>query len=292
MPWLPTAGATAEIIEILQTRGARFLAELLSDTNRLPEDLENGLRDGIARGWLTSDSFSSLRLLLGKRQSKNSYARTRSSRSRAARLTRASGRPWSASQPRGSAALQPWGAQGRWVLLCQPPAESPATLNNELAYQSPTIPNDELAEIFAEQLLRRWGVVFYDLFALENCALPWREVQWAMRRLEARGVILGGRFVSGFTGEQFALPAAADELRWVSKQPRTQQAVTVSATDPLNLTGVLTGTPRVPALHTRQVSYLDGALITSDPTDNPTSNSGHQATHSPPTTNPKQLTAI
>ena len=319
VPWLPTAGVTAEIIEILQTRGARFLAELLSDTNRLPEDLENGLRDGIARGWLTSDSFSSLRLLLGKRQSKNSYARsnyarTRSSRSRAARLTRASGRPWSASQPLGSAALQPWGAQGRWVLLCQPqpdndelanqPVSQPAA--NHHSTDEPAIPNDELAEIFAEQLLRRWGVVFYDLFALENCALPWREVQWAMRRLEARGVILGGRFVSGFTGEQFALPAAADELRWVAKQPRTQQTVTISATDPLNLTGVLTGTPRVPALHTRQVSYLDGQAVTGNdpgdayghkppPNSSPATARNHKpqpTNNNPPAANPRQLTAI
>ena len=305
MPWLPTAGATAEIIEILQTRGARFLAELLSDTNRLPEDLENGLRDGIARGWLTSDSFSSLRLLLGKRQSKSSYARTRSSQSRAARLTRASGRPWSASQPRDSAALQPWGAQGRWVLLCQPPAAAPTdglagqSAVNHHSTDEPTIPNDELAEIFAEQLLRRWGVIFYDLFALENCALPWREVQWAMRRLEARGVILGGRFVSGFTGEQFALPAAVDELRWVTQQPRTQQSVTVGATDPLNLTGVLTGTPRVPALHTRQVSYLDGQAVAShDPADassSPTTPNNHDpqpTNNNQPAANPRQLTPI
>jgi len=117
---------------------------------------------------------------------------------------------------------------------------------------------DELAEIFAEQLLRRWGIVFRDLFVLENCSLPWREVLWALRRLEARGIILGGRFVSGFVGEQFALPAAADELRFVSRQPRTAEKVTINATDPLNLTGILTGTERIPALHTRQVSYVDG----------------------------------
>lgn len=300
-PLYPTAGATAEILETLQAKGARFLAELMSDTNRLPQDLENGLRDGIARGLLTSDSFSSLRLLLNggysSRLTSRSLVTSSASRSPASRnpasrrLARNSGRPWSSSRAGTGRFTQTgarhWGAQGRWVLLTQPgntqlenlDATHAAPPPDTHANHPPDTDTDELAEIFAEQLLRRWGIVFRDLFVLENCSLPWREILWALRRLEARGIIQGGRFVSGFVGEQFALPAAADELRFVSKQPRTAEKVTINATDPLNLTGILTGTERIPAIHTRQVSYIDGFPADRIPEDGfPASNSNGLST--------------
>src|SRR5262249_34110294 len=70
-----------------------------------------------------------------------------------------------------------------------------------------------LAEAVAEQLLARWGVVFRDVVAREQLALPWRDVLWALRRMEARGTARGGRFVTGFTGEQYALPQAGQPLR-------------------------------------------------------------------------------
>ena len=73
--------------------------------------------------------------------------------------------------------------------------------------------HDALAEAIAEQLLVRWGVVFRDVVARETIALPWRDVVWALRRMEARGTARGGRFVTGFAGEQFALPEAVDQLR-------------------------------------------------------------------------------
>ena len=69
---------------------------------------------------------------------------------------------------------------------------------------------ETLAEAVAEQLLARWGVVFRDLVARETLAVPWREILWALRRLEARGTIRGGRFVTGFVGEQYALPDAVE----------------------------------------------------------------------------------
>ena len=73
----------------------------------------------------------------------------------------------------------------------------------------------------AEQLLARWGVVFRDLVARETLALPWRELVWALRRLEARGKSRGGRFVTGFVGEQFALPEAVEGLRPTRRRART-----------------------------------------------------------------------
>lgn len=117
---------------------------------------------------------------------------------------------------------------------------------------------DELAEAVAEQLLCRWGVLFRDLAVREHLALPWREIQWALRRLEARGVILGGRFVTGFSGEQYALPEAVEALAAVRRDTTRGERITICAADPLNLTGVVTPGPRVPALQTRTIVYEDG----------------------------------
>jgi ATP-dependent Lhr-like helicase len=94
----------------------------------------------------------------------------------------------------------------------------------------------------------------------ENLAVSWRDLLWAMRRMEARGTLRGGRFVSGFSGEQFALPEAVDALRSVRKLKPSGERVTVSAADPLNLAGIVLPGPRVPALPTNSVTYTDGAV--------------------------------
>ncbi|MBA2327698.1 MAG: hypothetical protein H0V95_13800 [Actinobacteria bacterium] len=117
---------------------------------------------------------------------------------------------------------------------------------------------EELAEAFAELLLNRWGVVFRDLARRESIRFPWRDVQRALRRLEDRGLVRGGRFASGFSGEQFALPAAAEQLSHVRKLPLTEERVVVNATDPLNLVGTITPGAAVPAVRTRRVVYVDG----------------------------------
>jgi ATP-dependent helicase Lhr and Lhr-like helicase len=103
-------------------------------------------------------------------------------------------------------------------------------------------------------------VVFRDLLARENLAVPWRDVLWAFRRLEARGLIRGGRFVNGFSGEQYAHPDAVDVLREVRKRPRAGETVRLSAVDPLNLVGVILPGPRIPAVLTNTVTYVDGAV--------------------------------
>jgi len=122
---------------------------------------------------------------------------------------------------------------------------------------------DELAEAVAEQLLARWGVVFRDLLVRETLVVPWREVLWALRRMEARGTIRGGRFVTGFSGEQYALPDAVDVLRSGRRLGRTGETIRISAADPLNLAGIVLPGPRVPALPTNSVTYVDGALASS-----------------------------
>jgi len=126
--------------------------------------------------------------------------------------------------------------------------------------REPVTDRDRLAEALAEQLLARWGIVFRDVVARESLALPWRDVVWALRRLEARGVIRGGRFVAGFTGEQFALPEAVERLAAMRARPRAGERVRICGSDPLNLVGILTPGERIPAVATREIVYLDGRV--------------------------------
>jgi ATP-dependent Lhr-like helicase len=127
-------------------------------------------------------------------------------------------------------------------------------------FQPEPSPTDELAEKVARQLLARYGVVFRDLVARENFTVAWRDVLRAMRRMEMRGDVRGGRFVSGFVGEQYALPEAVDGLRRTRREPRTGETVRINAADPLNLAGIITPGPRVPAVHTNAVIFTDGVV--------------------------------
>jgi ATP-dependent Lhr-like helicase len=104
------------------------------------------------------------------------------------------------------------------------------------------------AEAFARVLLRRWGVVFRDLLARETLAPAWRDLLVALRRMEARGEIRGGRFVSGFIGEQYALPEAVELLRAARRDDGPRPALDISAADPLNLLGIVLPGARVSAI--------------------------------------------
>lgn len=109
----------------------------------------------------------------------------------------------------------------------------------------------ERVQNWAEQLLHRWGVLFRDLLAREPGAPPWRELLYVLRRMEARGQIRGGRFVAGFTGEQFAVPEALDLLRAVRRSETASLPVEVPSADPLNLTGIILPGTRVSPLATQ-----------------------------------------
>ena len=223
---VPAAGAVAEVVASLRENGPRFASELAADTGRILTDIESALWDGVARGLLTADGFEAIRSL-------TSGARREPRRDRSlSRLRRG---------PVGSTA-----AAGRWSLV-----EASMTASRAVAAGAstgnPELDRDELVEAVADQLLQRWGVLFYDLVKVEDLVIPWRELQWALRRLEDRGLIRGGRFVKGFTGEQFALPAAVDGLNDIRKAGPSTRTVTVCGTDPLNLTGVILPGDRVPA---------------------------------------------
>ena len=157
---------------------------------------------------------------------------------------RAQGRQRALGRRRASAWRE--GGEGRWA-----PLPDAAAVDDR----------DALAETVAEQLLARWGVVFWDLMTRETLAVPWREVIWALRRMEARGLIRGGRFVSGFVGEQYALPDAVEELRRVRRTERSGELVRVSAADPLNLVGIAVPGARVPAVRSNSIVYRDGLPV-------------------------------
>ncbi len=127
---------------------------------------------------------------------------------------------------------RPRHAAGRWALTSR---------------QAGGAGGEERVRRFAQQLLLRWGVLFRDLLARETIAPPWRELLPVLRRLEAQGEIRGGRFVAGFTGEQYARPEAIDLLRAVRRAAATG-SVDVAPADPLNLTGIILPGPRVSAI--------------------------------------------
>jgi ATP-dependent Lhr-like helicase len=122
---------------------------------------------------------------------------------------------------------------------------------------------DALAEAFAWTLLRRYGVVFRRMLARETTGITWRELVHVYRRLEARGEIRGGRFVSGMSGEQFALPDAVERLREVRRTPADDRLVTISAADPLNLTGIITPGDRLRTVASNRIVYVRGVPVSA-----------------------------
>jgi ATP-dependent Lhr-like helicase len=116
-------------------------------------------------------------------------------------------------------------------------------------------------EQWAWQLLRRWGVVFRDLLIRESSAPRWYELLQVYRRLEARGEIRGGRFITGVGGEQFAAGDTVRLLRKLRSEDDDGRVVTLSAADPLNLAGIITPGPRVPSTAANQVVYRKGRAV-------------------------------
>jgi ATP-dependent Lhr-like helicase len=134
---------------------------------------------------------------------------------------------------------RPRHAAGRWALMERGSGETDA-------------------EFFARQLLDRWGVVFRDLLAREPLAPAWRDLLVVLRRMEARGEIRGGRFVSGYVGEQFARPEALDLLRHIRRTGATDEQIDIALADPLNLTGIVLPGPRTSALAQGSLRLRDG----------------------------------
>jgi ATP-dependent Lhr-like helicase len=142
-------------------------------------------------------------------------------------------------------AARPRHSTGRWSLL----------------YSGESTDRNVALEAICWMLLRRYGIVFREVLTRESILPKWREVLITLRRLEDRGEIRGGRFVSGFLGEQFALPVAVESLRAMRKEGASGEIVMVSAADPLNLVGILVPGDRVASNSGRFVSFRDGVAL-------------------------------
>jgi ATP-dependent helicase Lhr and Lhr-like helicase len=221
---LPLSHSGRAVLEVLDERGASFFGDLVNATGLLRTEVEKGLGEVVAWGLVTSDSFAGLRALLVPSDRR---------------------RPIGGFRRRGRTA--PFGVEtaGRWSRVR---AGAP-------------LPEEQIAEAIAWQLLRRYGVVFRRLVTRETLLAPWRDVLRVYRRLEARGEVRGGRFVGGFSGEQYALPEAVGLLRAVRREEATGELVSVSGADPLNLVGIITPGDVVPGLTTNRILYRDGIPV-------------------------------
>ncbi|WP_176722351.1 DEAD/DEAH box helicase [Candidatus Thiosymbion oneisti] len=219
------------LLDLLQTRGARFFADLVSDSGRLRTEVTTALGELVAAGRVTADGFAGLRALIAPAASSVTTRRRRGN---------------SSIDP-----IDPIDRAGRWDALPTPGAgaqpESPAAQSVRL-------------EKLAHQLIQRYGLVMRRILERERGLPPWRELLRAYWRLEARGEVRGGRFVTGFSGEQFAHPEAVAALRR-HREPGPESPVVVSATDPVNLTGVLTPGERVAAILGNRVLYRQGIPV-------------------------------
>jgi ATP-dependent Lhr-like helicase len=191
--------------KVLRERGALFAREIGKHARLLPAYVDSGLAALVARGLVTCDAYAGLRGLLVP-----------------------------ASRRRGGASEQ----TGRWSLLDA--GGEPA------APSEPVRSVDEAtAEAVARRLLSRTGVVFRRTLVRERVPVAWRDLLRALRRMELRGEVRGGRFVAGFDGEQYAMPEAVTLLRSVRRSTEERPPLVVAASDPLNQRGILTPDERV-----------------------------------------------
>ncbi len=220
------SGDAEAVLAILKTRGALFFSELQAKAKLLPTQLERTLWELVAAGQISGDGFDAVRALTKSKKSATGYLQKRAKRF------------WGGRTP------VPDKSKGRWALMHRPDGNVPPGAD----------------ERWARQLLERYGVFFRDLLARESAAPPWRNLLPVYRRLEARGEIRGGRFITGVSGEQFALPEVVPLLRQERKAEK-DKLIFVSASDPLNLVGILSLGPKVAASASNVLVYLGGKHV-------------------------------
>ncbi len=245
---------------LLATQGAAFTADLQRLSNLTKLQTTTALWELATAGLASADGFDQLRSMMDPRRKSATIAPATSLRKRAAARTTA----------------------GRWSLLAATTPGAPRLDSETWVSHNPTKSAQAAAIAAARQLdaaldaharilLCRYGVLFRELLAREANAPKWRDLLPILRRLEARGEIRGGRFVSGPFGEQYALPEAADSLPKARTQAASRAndpAITVSAADPLNLAGILVPGDRIPAIPGRTVSFLNGVTVDQNPSTN------------------------
>ncbi len=223
---------------LLGERGACFATDLERLLSLSKQQVQRALWELATAGVASADGFDQLRCLMDPRRKPAAAAAVADSLRRRAAV-------------RSTA--------GRWSLLCADAAE--------------VSPEDPIArarlreagiESAARMLLHRYGVLFRDLLVREPNAPKWRDLAGVLRRLEARGEVRGGRFLSGVSGEQFALPEAVDSLRSARHLPKDREVTIVSASDPVNLVGIVVPGARPASVPGKQVRFRDGAFVLSE----------------------------
>src|SRR5262245_6744246 len=222
--------------DALQTDGALFFSELVRRSSLLPSQVEEALSQLAALGLVTADSFDGLRALLVPSHKRPTFGRNIAKHRRRTNL----------------ASIE---FAGRWSLLLRSGGVPGVGASNG------TGPREAAIEKFARVLLRRYGVIFRRLLERESFSATWYELGRIYRRWEARGEIRGGYFVGGVSGEQFALPEAIGLLRSIRKTSPTDEMITLSAADPLNLQGILTPGARIAALTANRILFSNGLPI-------------------------------
>ncbi|HEY0760446.1 MAG TPA: helicase-related protein, partial [Acidisarcina sp.] len=221
----------------LTEQGAMFSGDIVRSLGVPVADVSRALWELVAAGLVTADGFHCLRALIDPRVKSLAASPVRS---KSARQTSAS---------------------GRWCLLG-------SKAQSTLAPGEQAARHEAQVESACSVLLRRYGVVFRDVLDREHTVPRWRDLAAMLRRMEARGEVRGGRFISGFGGEQFALPDAVESLRAMRGRRRSADAakveITVAAADPLNLVGIVIPGERVPSVPGRTVTYINGAVAVTD----------------------------
>jgi ATP-dependent Lhr-like helicase len=247
------SAAAQQLRALLAVQGACFAADLQRLSGLSKPNTNAALWELATAGLAAADGFDQLRALMDPRRKSAAIAQTRDQTPAASLRKRAAARA----------------TAGRWSLLCDPAKPLAATDTAAILYSARR--TDTALDAHARILLCRYGVLFRELLARESNAPKWRDLLPILRRLEARGEVRGGRFVSGAFGEQFALPEAVDSLRTArNRHPsRANDApIAVAAADPLNLVGILVPGERVPAVPGREVLFTNGVVlpdVLSDP---------------------------
>ncbi len=208
-------GVGLRLLQTLQLNGAMFANDLEQESGLLRPQFEQAIASLVARGLITADAFSPLRWLIRPEAEKQKLQK-------ALRRRKVSG---------GGAMLGRWSAVSTGVR-----AQSEGAFSEQA-----------VLAVVCESLLRRYGIVFRAALERETLLPPWRKLLRYLRRMEDRGEVHGGRFVDGFSGEQFALPEAVGLLRRHQKIPDHEQLRLINASDPLNLGGIITPGVKTPA---------------------------------------------
>ena len=269
-----TFSNTAQRIEAdLLTNGASFFDQIQSRSGLLKAQLEEGLAELVGAGRLNSDSFTGLRALLTP-AAKKQGAHRRRRRSPMFGVEEA-GR-WSlletfAPRPADTAETEAM-TTARTETEAENTRRSPAT-PAIIRQPRATRPNnsrsgwdvldDDQLERLISIYLNRWGVLFRSIIERELLAPPWRVLLRALRRMELRGTVRGGRFIAGVGGEQFAFQEAVDGLRSMAKEvaaakPRYHS---LAASDPLNLLNLILPRRKLAKLLNNRVLFEDGIPI-------------------------------